>query len=483
MKITAATDGDEKPIRMSAKLINKGHLPVMGHSLNEMAAVAHLYGPWKCNDFGRWIEPHGSIIRIPGLSKKAVTQAINSLIERKIIEKWTINNQDCYELAGAYSFKKLTTAVAKRKIEELMHPSITADETTPADRIEVVRKVVHRKNSTEEVGTAPSYFNNIPGPGKRGKKLLIQPPAKVESSMLRMVSPHNVYSELSPLGCCIRLMLEMVADDLGRVAVDLDDLSSRLGRKIMGRSSKQNLQQEIERMAEQGHLRLFERGGVTCAYICDAAQHGMKKKRLTAGLPYFHPEHPEWTLDTAENLFFYTKNYQAHARNLLAATSNHYVDKGGTRLNEVYRPMSYFGDQLDKEIAGATELIKKAGLEIPKADDFIRNSQWGVQSKFFVAVEHKLEELALEIYYMEELEGPDYPSRLTTLDTESRVSSLLAPALFQLRYGLTINDYVAALEAKWLPKWRYAAEQPFGLKLFNLLAGRLSGAGARDALK
>ena len=462
MKPTTPIESDQKPISMSAKLIYKGHLPVTGHSLNEMTVVAHLYGPWRSNDMGRWKVIRDSIIRIPGLSQKAVTQAINSLIERRIIAKWTINNQDCYELAGAYAAKGLTNAAATRKIAAAMHPPTTSDELTPVERIEVVRKVVHRKSGPVEVCTPPSYFNDIPGPGKDRNKLLLQPPGKVGPNMLRMVSPHNVYAELTALGCCIRLMLEMVADDLGRAEIDLDDLSSRLGRKIMARLSKQSLRQEIEGMAKEGHLKVFERGGVKCAYIRDAAQPAMRNKRLTRDLPFLYPEHREWTLDSAENQLFYARNFAAAARNKLVATSHDFRDKGGTRINFVYRPMSDFADQLDKTL----EVVQdETGTGL--TSDIIRQSQWDEQIKFFMAVENGLEELALEIYYEDVCNGQFDRPRLTTLDTESRGGNFLVPALFEMRYGLSLQDYVAEMTAKWLPRWLASPEKPYALEVFE----------------
>ena len=462
MKPTTPIESDQKPISMSAKLIYKGHLPVTGHSLNEMTVVAHLYGPWRSNDFGRWRVPQNSIVSIPGLSPKAVTQAINSLIKRRIIAKWTINNQDCYELAGAYAAKGLTNAAARRKIVAEMHPPTTSDELTPVERIEVVRKVVHRKSGPVEVCTPPSYFNDIPGPGKDRNKLLLQPPKKVEHHMLRMVSPHNVYAELTALGCCIRLMLEMVADDLGRAEIDLDDLSSRLGRKIMARLSKQSLRQEIEGMAKEGHLKVFERGGVTCAYIRDAAQHAMRKMRLTRGLPFLHSEHPEWTLDSPENQLFYARNFEAAARNKLVATSFDFTDKAGRRLNVVYRPMSYFADQLHKTLAVVQEAAGGAVKE-----HLVRHAQWDEQTKFFMAVEHDLEELALEIFYADVCSGLYDRPRLTTLDTEAKGGVLIVPALFELRYNRNINDYVAEMTAKWVPQWRTSPEKPYALQVFE----------------
>jgi len=461
MKPTTPIESDQKPISMSAKLIYKGHLPVTGHSLNEMTVVAHLYGPWRSNDFGRWRVPQNSIVRIPGLSPKAVTQAINSLIKRKIIDKWTTNNEDNYELVGAYAAAKgSTNAGAKRKIDAAMHPSTVADETTSIDRIEEVRKVVNGKNGPVELGTPPSYFNDIPGPANRRNKLLLQPPSKAASHMLRMVSPHNVYAELTPLGCCIRLMLEMVADDLGRSVIDLDDLSSRLGRKIMGRSSKQSLRQEIDRMAKDGHLKVFERGGVKCAYIRDAAQPAMDKMRLTRGLPFLYPELPQWTLDTPENVLFYAKNYAAKARNKMVATSSDSRDKGGSRLNVLYRPMSFFADQLHKTLAVVQEL---AGGTI--TDHLVRQAKWDEQTKFFMAVDCDLEELALEIYYEDVCTNA--PPRLTTLDTESRGGNFLVPALFEMRYGFSIKDYAAEMTAKWLPRWLASPEKPYALEVFE----------------
>ena len=462
MKPTTPIESDQKPISMSAKLIYKGHLPVTGHSLNEMTVVAHLYGPWRSNDMGRWKVIRDSIIRIPGLSQKAVTQAINSLIERRIIAKWTIDNQDCYELVGAYAAKGLASAAARRKIDAAMHPPTLADETTSIDRIEEVRKVVNRKNGPVELSTPPAYFNDIPGPGKNRNKLLLQPPGKVGPNMLRMVSPHNVYAELTALGCCIRLMLEMVADDLGRAEIDLDDLSSRLGRKIMARLSKQSLRQEIEGMAKEGHLKVFERGGVTCAYIRDAAQHAMRKMRLTRGLPFLHSEHPEWTLDSPENQLFYARNFEAAARNKLVATSFDFTDKAGRRLNVVYRPMSYFADQLHKTLAVVQEAAGGAVKE-----HLVRHAQWDEQTKFFMAVEHDLEELALEIFYADVCSGLYDRPRLTTLDTEAKGGVLIVPALFELRYNRNINDYVAEMTAKWVPQWRTSPEKPYALQVFE----------------
>jgi hypothetical protein len=462
MKARTPIVSDQKPIRMSAKLIYKGHLPVAGHSLNEMTAVAHLYGPWRSNDMGRWKVTRDSIIRIPGLSQKAVTQAINSLIERRIIAKWTIDNQDCYELAGAYAAKGLASATARRKIDAAMHPPTLADETTSIDRIEEVRKVVNRKNGPVELSTPPAYFNDIPGPGKNRNKLLLQPPGKVGPNMLRMVSPHNVYEKLTPLGCCIRLMLEMVADDLGRSVIDIDDLSSRLGRKIMGRSSKQSLRQEIDRMAKDGHLKVFERGGVTCAYIRDAAQPAMRNKRLTPDLPLLYPEHPEWTLDSPENQLFYARNFEAAARNKLVATSFEFTDKAGTRLNVMYRPMSFFADQLHKTLAVVQEL---AGGTV--TDHLVRQAKWDEQTKFFMAVDCDLEELALEIYYEDVCNGQFDRPRLTTLDTESRGGNFLVPALFEMRYGLSLQNYVAAMTAKWLPRWDTSPTKPYALQVYE----------------
>jgi len=471
---------------MAAKLVYKGHLPVTDHSLNEMTAVAHLYGPWKSNDYGRWAELHNAAVDIPGLPRKAATQAINQLIERGIISRRTIDNHDIYELAGAYSYKGSVAGAAKRKVAELMHPSTISPDDTPVDRIEVTRNVIHHKHSTVEVGTPPAYFNILAGRGNKRNKLLIQPPAKADPKLLRLVSPHNVYLGLSPLGCCIRLMMEMTTDDLGRTVVSIEDLCRRLGRKIMTRTSKSAIRAEIDLIAEQGHLRLFEDTEREYVYVRDAAQHAMRKKRLTPKLPFLYPESLDWTLDTKLNLLFHARNHKAAARNIMVYSGHSYQDRAGTRLNAVYRSMGHYYDRLETTIKELSNRPDRSVADIVgTAQDYNINRT----IRFFMAVEHDMEERALEIYYDDVCgaAAAGDPPQLTTLDTESAGGDMLVPALFEMRYGCSLSDYLTEKEAKWLPVWRSMTEEPHGLGMFNAVkdvqrhALQTAGGGANGA--
>lgn len=77
-----------------------------------------------------------------------------------------------------------------------------------------------------------------------------------------------------------------------------------------------------------------------------------------------------------------------------------------------------------------------------------------------------------------------FPPGQTVHDTESPGGNLLVPALFEMRYGRSLSDYVAEKEAKWLPVWRAREEEPMALAMFNTLTGikRDTGAGkGRDS--
>lgn len=297
-------DLDPEEMDIHGKLVALNAVDLSNLTLSNRCAMILLAGPWVTDDFGRFTGPPGFIPDLAPLSKKQASLAIRALIEKGLIKTWTHEGSHCWEVAGAYAFKSNLKAKMgerarlsrlkrvmqderkMRRSEEFQGDSYLHEDDGAPNSNNVVETIRTTRGGHVPMNPTVFFRRKVPVPKGTGKYKLIIPQPKDESGCVKHLYPSfNVYAGLSPLGVVIRHLLIWKADDYGRVRIDIERLHGEMGPAITKRVTKEDIEREIGRMSNSGHLLIFRRSSGTYAYVRDAAQHMKEWKMKNMELP------------------------------------------------------------------------------------------------------------------------------------------------------------------------------------------------------
>jgi hypothetical protein len=285
-------DLDFEEMDIHGKLVMLDAVDLQALTLTNRCALILLSGPWCSDDLGRFMGPSGFLPELSALSKRQTSTALRALTEKEMIKTWTIGGVDCWEVAGAFAFKKNLKAafsenrrIARlkwqmrnermiRRKEEFKGESYAYENDASPNADGVVEAI--RTADGGHVPMRPTMFfkSKVPLPKRiRKYKLIVPQPTNEAGRKLHMYPSFNVYAGLSELGVVLRHRLLWNADDYGRVRIDIPTLHSELGSAITKRVTLKDVGAEIQQMCRSQHLLLFERASGNYAYIRDAAQH------------------------------------------------------------------------------------------------------------------------------------------------------------------------------------------------------------------
>lgn len=323
-------DLDFEEMDIHGKLVVLDAIDLSTLTLTNRCAMILLSGPWCSDDFGRFKGPPGFLPPLSALSKRQKAMALRALTEKGLIKTWMIGGTRCWEVAGAYTFKKNLKAAfnerrsisrikrlqyndRKMRRQEEFKGKSYMDEDDGSPNADGVVDVI-RTTRGGHIPMRPLMFqrSDVPMPKNVSKQKLIVPQPTAEGEgILHMYPSFDVYDGLSELGVVIRHHLLLTADDYGRVRIDIAELYTELGVAVTKRVSTKDIESEIQRMSDSGHLLVIKRASGTYAYIRDAAQHLMKKKFKNMKLPTLVPD-KEFTHDS-DNYKAYFEACRAHA--------------------------------------------------------------------------------------------------------------------------------------------------------------------------
>ncbi len=323
-------DLDFEEMDIHGKLVVLDAIDLSTLTLTNRCAMILLSGTWCSDDFGRFKGSPGYLPPLSALSKRQKSMALRALTEKELIKTWMIGGTRCWEVAGAYTYKKNLKAKLKerrnlarmkwltredrrkRRQEEFQGESYMYEDDGSPNADGVVDVIITTRGG--HIPMRPLMFQRsdvpLPKNGSKQKLIVPQPTAEGEG-ILHMYPSFDVYDGLSELGVVIRHHLLLTADDYGRVRIDIPALHSELGVAVTKRVSTKDIDSEIQRMSESGHLLVIKRTSGTYAYIRDAAQHLKKKKFKNMKLPTLVAD-KEFTHDS-DNYKAYFAACHAHA--------------------------------------------------------------------------------------------------------------------------------------------------------------------------
>ena len=228
-----------------------------------------LRHPPHSDELGRLMTIAGAYPCLPALSTKQMQGAIDALIKDNLIATWKHEGSTCWEVAGAYAFKKglrwhlrERAKINKRKKEEAAKrrqrkkdaeegvPFVYEDDGTMPDYDSTIYEKVRTKRGNLVDGHPEFFFNSfVPQrKGKRQHEMLLNQPRTSKGCILRMLASFDPTQDLKPLAAVIRFYLLMDSDDYGRVRVDVKKIHGQLGPAITKRVSKNQVKQELDRI-------------------------------------------------------------------------------------------------------------------------------------------------------------------------------------------------------------------------------------------
>ena len=313
-------DLDTENIDIHGKLSHLDAIDMRELTLAQRYALITLSGPWISDDYGRFTTLPGALPLLPALSRRAAMAALTALEKGGLLKTWTIAGTKCWEVAGAYAFKRglkeakeerRQMAIRRQKEREKRKKckedgTLYVPSKTRNSRGSHILIQTSRGNMTP-LRQSLWYRSSVPLPkGLQRNRMIKNQPNDPDQCNLRLLPSFNPAEGLTALGAVIRHYLLMESDDYGRVRLDVHLLYDQLGRAITKRNvSLETIQAELDSMARAGYLKVVVKSqGRRFSFIRDSAQHLMKKKRSKPGIPKLMDDR-EFTHDTEAYLAFY----------------------------------------------------------------------------------------------------------------------------------------------------------------------------------
>jgi len=317
---------ETEDVDIHGKLAHLNALDLSGLTLHKRYAIITLAHPPYSDELGRFMTSAGAYPSLPALSPKETQAAIDSLIADGLIETWPHGGSTCWEVAGAYAFKKdlhwqlnERRKINKKKKDEAGIkrqrkkdaengiPFVYEDDGSAMSESGEVHEVIRTRRGNLVPDRPRFHFNsNVPQrKGMQHHQMIVSPPSSTVGCILKMLPSFYPAEDLSALGAVIRFYLLMDCDDYGRVRVDAKKIHGQLGPAITKRVSLKDIEQELAQMQRLRHLVLIDKGkkGVF-GYVRDAAQHMMEKKRYNSQIPKIYVDR-ELTYDSDEYKAFF----------------------------------------------------------------------------------------------------------------------------------------------------------------------------------
>lgn len=444
-------------VDIHGKLAHLNALDLSGLSLIKRYGIITLSHPAYSDELGRFMTTAGAYPHLPALSLKQTKAAIDALIKDGIIETWTHGGSTCWEIAGAYAYKpnlkwhmNERRKVNRRKREETEKrrqrkkdaeagiPFAYEDDgkATAIDGV-VIEKIRTKRGNL--VSNHPEFFYNSVVPHRKKKhpyKMILMQPETTKGCIFRMLPSFDQSKGLSPLAAVIRFYLLMDSDDYGRVRADVNIIHGQLGSAITKRVSKNKIEQELKQMERSGHLILFKKKLDQFAYIRDAAQHMLEKKRYNRKIPKLYTDQ-EFTYDSDHYKAFF-EAVKEHSAKRTKVKVAQYSEHGDVTVVKEYAK-----DAAERFAKNYEEIVSKEPYctmtpeQVYEPSDINTPGSLSVDYLFYHGFKCELSADLMESLY---LSDPDYFNGTSGDSTAHHILTHLI--------GMSPKEYVESLKGK-----------------------------------